>query len=163
MSGTAEGAAKTKAKNLASDPNYYSRIGSIGGKNSSNGGFASDVVGKDGLTGRERSRIAGRIGGKIVVRTENNHKLGGNNMSLKSTDEIVEEYHEKHNILYKIEAIDDDIGEVIAKVTSCISADDASMYSWEIDEAVRELALNDFYGAERNQEDDDAELEEPEE
>lgn len=84
-------------------------------------------------------------------------------MSLKSTDEIVEEYHEKHNILYKIEAIDDDTGEVIAKVTSCISADDASMYSWEIDEAVKERALNDFYGAERNQEDDDAELEEPEE
>lgn len=64
MSGTVEGAAKTKAKNLASDPNYYAKIGSIGGKNSSNGGFASEVVGKDGLTGRERSRIAGRIGGK---------------------------------------------------------------------------------------------------
>lgn len=44
-------------------------IGAKGGRNGRgpgyNGGFASTHVGKDGLTGRERSVIAGQKGGKI--------------------------------------------------------------------------------------------------
>lgn len=39
-------------------------IGAKGGRNSTTGGFASYVVGIDGLTGPERARIAGSIGGK---------------------------------------------------------------------------------------------------
>jgi len=47
---------------------YYANIGRKGGKASSNGGFASTVVGKDGLTGAERARIAGSKGGTISKR-----------------------------------------------------------------------------------------------
>lgn len=42
--------------------------GAMGGKLSNNGGFASDKIGVDGLTGRERSRIAGAKGGRISRR-----------------------------------------------------------------------------------------------
>lgn len=38
--------------------------GSKGGSKNGTGGFASDKVGNDGLTGRERAVIAGRKGGK---------------------------------------------------------------------------------------------------
>lgn len=39
-------------------------IGAKGGKLSTTGGFASDKVGADGMTGRQRSIICGRIGGR---------------------------------------------------------------------------------------------------
>jgi general stress protein YciG len=68
MAGTKEGALKAKKKILAKNPNHYKQIGTKGGKGSNNGGFASYVVGDDGLTGRERSRIAGTKGGKISRR-----------------------------------------------------------------------------------------------
>lgn len=42
---------------------HMATLGSIGGKLGTTGGFASNKVGLDGLTGRERSRIAGKIGG----------------------------------------------------------------------------------------------------
>ena len=64
MSGTQKGglkAAKTNLKRQGKD--YYKRIGSIGGKRSKTGGFASNKVGADGLTGAERAKIAGRKGG----------------------------------------------------------------------------------------------------
>ena len=38
-------------------------MGKKGGKLSQGGGFASDKVGPDGLTGRERARLVGAIGG----------------------------------------------------------------------------------------------------
>lgn len=44
-------------------PDFFARIGKIGGRNSNSGGFGSTKVGKDGLTGQERARRAGRIGG----------------------------------------------------------------------------------------------------
>lgn len=48
-------------------------IGRLGGTNGRGpnyrGGFASDRVGADGLTGRERSHIAGKKGGTISRRT----------------------------------------------------------------------------------------------
>lgn len=68
MSGTYAGGLKAKEKNLAKDPNWYGVIGAIGGKNSNNGGFASEKVGKDGLTGAQRAKIAGSIGGRISRR-----------------------------------------------------------------------------------------------
>lgn len=49
---------------------YYQRIGSIGGKLSRHGGFASELVGKDGLTGRDRAKKCGAIGGRKSRRTK---------------------------------------------------------------------------------------------
>lgn len=69
MAGTKIGgqrAAATNKKKHGSD--FYSRIGRKGGKNSHTGGFASDVKGKDGLTGRERAKVAGSKGGTISKR-----------------------------------------------------------------------------------------------
>ena len=69
MSGTREGglkAAETNKKRQGAD--FYARIGAKGGRNSVNGGFASNTVGKDGLTGPERAKIAGAKGGKISKR-----------------------------------------------------------------------------------------------
>lgn len=60
MSGTISGGKKAaqKIKKLHGK-NFYKEIGSKGGKRSSSGGFASQKVGKDGLTGAERASIAG--------------------------------------------------------------------------------------------------------
>ena len=42
---------------------FYVRIGRQGGKKSRHGGFASTKVGKDGLTGAQRAKLAGARGG----------------------------------------------------------------------------------------------------
>lgn len=68
MAGTIEGARKTKEKILARDPDFYKRNGAIGGRLSNTGGFASNKVGRDGLTGRTRAVVAGRKGGVISRR-----------------------------------------------------------------------------------------------
>lgn len=49
---------------------FYREIGRKGGKNGHTGGFASNVIGRDGLTGKERAIIAGRKGGTISRRTK---------------------------------------------------------------------------------------------
>lgn len=64
MSGTKIGglrAAQTNKK--LHGPDYYAKIGSIGGKKSTTGGFASQKIGADGLTGPERAKLVGAIGG----------------------------------------------------------------------------------------------------
>lgn len=64
IAGNKAGGLKTAAKNKERyGKDFYSRIGKKGGKAGNTGGFASDVVGKDGLTGRERASKAGRLGG----------------------------------------------------------------------------------------------------
>lgn len=68
MAGTKAGGKKAAAKNLAKDPNFYANIGRKGGKNGRTGGFASSVVGADGLTGQQRARLAGAKGGRISRR-----------------------------------------------------------------------------------------------
>ena len=74
MSGTSQGYVKTRAKlvdKLGSEEAYMAwkrSSASKGGKNGNTGGYASDVVGKDGLTGLERAVIAGRKGGTISRR-----------------------------------------------------------------------------------------------
>ncbi|WP_082921027.1 KGG domain-containing protein [Rhodococcus sp. HS-D2] len=55
MPGTVEGGLKAAAANKAKDPDFYRRIGAIGGRNGRSGGFASD---------RELARVAGAKGGK---------------------------------------------------------------------------------------------------
>lgn len=60
-----------KAKRTIQDRyghDYYAKIGARGGANGTTGGFASELVGKDGLTGRERARKVGILGGTISRR-----------------------------------------------------------------------------------------------
>lgn len=69
MAGTKAGgikAAKTNKK--LHGKNFYKKIGSMGGKNGHTGGFNSEKIGADGLTGYERARIAGAKGGKLSKR-----------------------------------------------------------------------------------------------
>lgn len=65
MPGTREGARKaveTIIKKHGKD--FYRTIGAKGGRNGHTGGFSSDKVGKDGLTGPERAKLWGAIGGQ---------------------------------------------------------------------------------------------------
>lgn len=65
MAGTKIGGAKAAETNrLRHGDDFYKLIGSRGGKISKGGGFKSDRVGSDGLTGRERASLAGRKGGR---------------------------------------------------------------------------------------------------
>lgn len=61
MSGTVSGGKKTAIKNLARDPDFYKKIGAIGGKRGNTGGFYGN--------GELASR-AGKIGGRISRRTK---------------------------------------------------------------------------------------------
>ena len=71
MAGTKNGGAKAAATNKNKyGADFYARIGAMGGKLGKSGGFASSAVGKDGLTGRERARIAGAAGGRISRRSK---------------------------------------------------------------------------------------------
>lgn len=64
MAGTLEGGKKAAITNkLKYGEGFYARIGAKGGRNGRTGGFASEVIGKDGLSGRERAKIAGAKGG----------------------------------------------------------------------------------------------------
>ena len=69
MAGTLEGgkkAAETNKKKYGKD--FYAIIGKKGGKNGHEGGFASVNPGKDGLTGPERAKKWGAIGGSLSKR-----------------------------------------------------------------------------------------------
>lgn len=87
MSGTSEGARKAALTNKQRyGHDFYKTIGEAGGKKS-RGGFALEVVGKDGLTGRERASIAGKKGGSKSRRTKLDIKF----------DERVESYVSDEN------------------------------------------------------------------
>jgi hypothetical protein len=86
MAGNAAGGHKAKLKNLAKDPDFYAKIGRKGGKNGKTGGFASNVVGKDGLTGAERARIAGATGGRISRRKKGTIVLSQDDTALAQDD-----------------------------------------------------------------------------
>lgn len=69
MSGTKTGGAKAAETNKKKHgKDFYARIGRMGGKNGHTGGFASEKVGDDGLTGYERAKVAGSKGGAISKR-----------------------------------------------------------------------------------------------
>ena len=57
MSGTVKGGKTTALKNKQRDPNFYRKIGAIGGKKGKTGGFAA------GVEGRKRASKWGAIGG----------------------------------------------------------------------------------------------------
>lgn len=72
MAGTKEGGISARQTNYKKyGPDYYRVIGKKGGKAGGKGGFASTVIGKDGLTGKERARLAGKRGGKVSKRRAN--------------------------------------------------------------------------------------------
>ena len=73
MSGTKIGGLKAAYTNkLKYGLDFYARNGAKGGRNGHTGGYASDKVGNDGLTGRERAKICGRIGGMKSRRGKRN-------------------------------------------------------------------------------------------
>lgn len=63
MAGTVAGGRAAAKTNMANDPDFYRKIGAIGGKRGKTGGFAA------GEAGRERARIYGAIGGRKSKRT----------------------------------------------------------------------------------------------
>ncbi len=66
MAGTIDGGKKAALVNKRRyGEDFYQRLGRMGGRISRTGGFASLIIGKDGLTGKQRARIAGAKGGKI--------------------------------------------------------------------------------------------------
>lgn len=70
MSGTKAGGLKAKLTNLERHgENFYKNIGKKGGQNGHTGGFKTSLRDKNGLTGFERARIYGRIGGMKSRRT----------------------------------------------------------------------------------------------
>ena len=74
MSGASTGgqrAAETNKKKHGK--NFYKKIGKIGGTKSRGGGFASQKVGADGLTGKERAALAGSKGGQKRWNKEKSH------------------------------------------------------------------------------------------
>lgn len=74
MAGTKNGGRRAAATNKERHgKDFYARIGARGGKNGHTRGFASDVVGKDGLTGAQRAKIAGAIGGRKSKRGPAKH------------------------------------------------------------------------------------------
>ena len=69
MSGTVAGGKKAAITNMKKQgADFYKRIGKKGGMNGHTGGFASDKVGRDGLTGYERAKKVGSTGGRISRR-----------------------------------------------------------------------------------------------
>lgn len=64
MGGTREGGLKAHKTNLKlHGKDFYKRIGSMGGRKSYTGGFASNKVDENGFTGPERARLYGKYGG----------------------------------------------------------------------------------------------------
>jgi len=63
MAGNKAGGKKAAKKNLEKDPDFYKKIGAIGGKQSRGGGFAYD---------KELARKAGSKGGKKSKRSSKN-------------------------------------------------------------------------------------------
>lgn len=71
MSGTSIGARKATQRILRRDPDHFKRIGQIGGRNGTTGGFADN---------HERASVAGAKGGKLskkghkYLRTEDGYR-----------------------------------------------------------------------------------------
>ena len=66
MAGTKAGGLKCAQKNLARDPDFYVKIGAIGGSRGNTGGFAGNP---------ELARRAGAIGGRKSRRGSNKPKI----------------------------------------------------------------------------------------
>lgn len=79
-------------------------------------------------------------------------------MNAIAIDELIDNYLENHNIHFELRAVKDD-GEVVAKYSSDISADDVSGYAGLLDEKIMQLAIeenNDHYEYMKEAEAEDA-------
>ena len=94
MSGTISGGKKAAQSNMKKHgKDFYKRIGQKGGKNSKRGGFASEKIGKDGLTGAERAKLAGAKGGRISRRkTRNVQEIAKRATSASKLYTILQDY-----------------------------------------------------------------------
>ena len=71
MAGTKTGGVKAANTNKTKyGADFYAMIGAKGGKRGKTGGFASEKKGADGMTGKERARLAGSKGDRISRRTK---------------------------------------------------------------------------------------------
>ena len=78
MSGTKLGGIRAAEENKRKyGADFYARIGAKGGRNGHTGGWASETVGKDGLTGYERAKKYGAIGGAKSKRGPARKKIIG--------------------------------------------------------------------------------------
>jgi len=69
MAGNSKGGYLAAKKNIERHgADFYAKIGAMGGKKGRTGGFASKIVGPDGLTGPQRAKAAGQLGGRISRR-----------------------------------------------------------------------------------------------
>ena len=64
MAGTKAGGKLAAKKNLERDPDFYAKIGALGGRKGRTGGFAA------GEEGRARARKYGALGGRFSRRTK---------------------------------------------------------------------------------------------
>jgi hypothetical protein len=70
MAGTQQGGRNAATTNKARyGEDFYRRIGAKGGRKGNTGGFGSDFVGADGLTGKQRASVVGSIGGRLSKRS----------------------------------------------------------------------------------------------
>ena len=75
MAGTKEGGRRAAETNkLRHGKDFFKKIGAKGGRNGRTGGFGSSKVGKDGLTGPQRARLVGVIGGLCSSRKGKKNK-----------------------------------------------------------------------------------------
>ena len=109
MSATREGGLKAAITNKARQgDDWYKKIGAKGGRNGSDGGYASSKVGDDGMTGRERAIKSGSKGGSHSKRgyTFLREAKDGLEFIDKVTNEVVRFEHartlENHNRSTKI-------------------------------------------------------------
>lgn len=72
MAGSKEGGRKAAETNkLKYGPDFYHKVGAQGGRNGRTGGFASEKVDANGLTGHDRAEKFGAIGGSKSIRGRN--------------------------------------------------------------------------------------------
>lgn len=60
---------------------------------------------------------------------------------IKSIEELIEQYHDNHDVVYELRVLVDD--EVLFKETSGISADDVSMSAYNLDQAVEKHIVSE--------------------
>lgn len=78
MAGTREGGLKTANTNIEKyGKDFYHKLGRIGGASGHTGGFADPNPGKDGMTGQERAKYYGRIGGLLSKRGKSKNTTKG--------------------------------------------------------------------------------------
>lgn len=103
MAGTKAGGLKASETNKRKHgADFYKHIGRLGGIIGTTGGFASDKVGKDGLTGRDRASIYGTIGGRKSKRGPA-RRINDNKRIVASTTQKIKTFTTTNCINYGIQ------------------------------------------------------------